>query len=329
MAQLILASEVQTPANNFTGDTAYLRIYASTSFYSADGTQVTGGQVGSPYWYQQYTCPIVDGEMTIPEVTLQTTTDSNVPNATYTAVFFDNAGRQQNTKLGNFFVDPQYLQSDVISNIIVSGSGTPAADGTYTQRGTFNTRSYWNLYGQADSTTDYAWVWDGTNWLNTDLNGNTLYTVPSAQYPWDSEAEIAAGNRGAYPAPAVAQSSVIVAATWAQLTISNQGFTPNFWNSDTWTVQQIKQYINLIQQNGVPYASRIVAGITYLTTDPALSTHPTAVGSNDYASLTNNGITALSRNPTVSNLPVAIGTNDYDWLSSKRSIWTVRLIRAT
>lgn len=324
MAQLILQSQTETPANHFTGDTAYLRIYASTSFYSYEGVQVTGGQVGSQYWYQQYTCPIADGLVTIPEVTLQTTTDSNVPNATYTAVFYDQAGRQQNTKLSNFFVDPQYLQSDVISNIIVSGAGSTEINGTYTYRGQHNTRNYWNLHGQDDSTTAYAIVWDGSTWLMTNYAGDTFYEIAtSSQYPWDAAWTLPASiPRGVYvPAPAVAQSSVIVAATWAELTISNQGFVPNFWTRTTWDVQQIKQYINLLQQNGVPYSSQIVAGITYLTKDPDLSTVPRAVGSNDYASQTNKAITALTRDPDIAASPEAVGSNDYTWLSINQTVY--------
>lgn len=282
MPTLVLQSEIQTPADRFQGTVAYLRIYASTSFYSLEGVQVTGGQVGSQFWYQQYTCPITDGLIEIPEVTLQTTTDSNVPNATYTAVFYDQSGRQQNTKLGNFFVDPQYLQSSVQSEIIVSGAGTSAANGTYTYRGQHNTRGYWNLFGQDDSTTDYAIVWTGSAWIMTNFAGATLYTIDtSSQYPWDSNWTIEGGNAGLAPVPAVAQGIIVVAATWAELTISNQGFVPNFWTRTTWDVQQIKQYINLI---GIPepYASMIVAGKTYLTRDPSLSTLPRAVAANDY-----------------------------------------------
>ncbi len=282
MGILRLQEEVQSPDSRFTGANAYLRIYANQSFYGFDGTEVTEGQVGGQNWYQQYTCPISAGVITIPEVQLQTTTDSSVRNATYTAVFYNSAGRQMNTKLGNFFVDPQYLQSSVQSNIIVSGAGTSDANGTYTYRGQHNGRNYWNLFGQADSVTDYAIVWTGSLWIMTDFSGATLYTIDTnSQYPWDSIWSVAGGNVGVAPVPAVAQDAVVVAATWAELTISNQGFVPNFWTRTTWDVQQIKQYINLIGNN-VPWASEIVGGKTYLTRDPVLSTEPRAVASNDY-----------------------------------------------
>ncbi len=282
MATLKLQEQQFTPSARFQGSTAYLRIYASTTFYSYDGVAVIGGQVGSPNWYLQYPCTITNGLIDVPEVELQTTTDSNVPNATYTAVFYDQAGRQQNTLLGNFFVDPQYLQSNVQSNIIVSGAGTSAANGTYTYRGQHNTRNYWNLFGQADSVTNYAIVWTGSLWIMTDFSGATLYTIDtSSQYPWDSIWDVKSGNVGLAPVPAVAQDAVIIAATWAELTISNQGFVPNFWTRTTWDVQQIKQYLNLLGNN-VPWASSIVGGKTFLTRDPALSTDPIAVASNDF-----------------------------------------------
>lgn len=285
MGTLRIQAEIQTPADRFQGSNAYLRIYANAAgqpaFYSAEGVCVVTGQLGSPTWYQEYTCPITNGMITIPEVTLQATTDSNVPNATYTAQFYDAAGRQQNPKLSNFFVDPQYLESNVQSNIIVSGAGTSAANGVYTYRGQHNTRNYWNLEGQSDSTSNYAIAWTGTDWIMTNFSSATLYTIDTnSQYPWTSAWTIEAGNVGLAPVPAVAQDIIVIAATWAELTISNNIPCPNWLQYPDW-FQMVKQYINLLG-GIVPWASKLIGGKTYLTRDPDLSTFPIAVASNDY-----------------------------------------------
>jgi len=104
--QVIIASEQQNPMWLYGSTYAYLRIYASTDFYTSDGISITAGQVGSPNWYQQYTCTVSGTTLTIPQVTLQSTTDSTVEAATYTAVLFDSRGTQRNIKLQNFRVDP-------------------------------------------------------------------------------------------------------------------------------------------------------------------------------------------------------------------------------
>ena len=106
MSAVVLAAESQTPQWLYGSTYAYLRIYASTDFYTSDGISITGGQVGSPNWYQQYTCTVSGTTLTIPQVTLQSTTDSTVEAATYTAVLFDSRGTQRNIKLQNFRVDP-------------------------------------------------------------------------------------------------------------------------------------------------------------------------------------------------------------------------------
>ncbi len=106
-----IASEVQTPnVDDSWGSSATLRIYASTPFYASNGEFVQAGRVGTTDWCQTVDCTIVDNVLTIGAFDIHTTTDSSVPNATYTAVLFDSAGRQRTTKLANFFVDPNGLQ---------------------------------------------------------------------------------------------------------------------------------------------------------------------------------------------------------------------------
>jgi len=124
MTQVVLASEQQNPLWTYGGTYAYLRIYASTDFYTSDGISITGGQVGSSNWYQQYTCTVSGTTLTIPQVTLQSTTDSTVEAATYTAVLFDSRGTQRNVKLGNFRVDPSLAPSSSWEALTTFNQGT-------------------------------------------------------------------------------------------------------------------------------------------------------------------------------------------------------------
>jgi len=122
--QVIIAAEQQNPQWLYGSTYAYLRIYASTDFYTSDGISITGGQVGSPNWYQQYTCTVSGTTLTIPQVTLQSTTDSTVEAATYTAVLFDSRGTQRNIKLQNFRVDPSLAPASTWQALAMFNQGT-------------------------------------------------------------------------------------------------------------------------------------------------------------------------------------------------------------
>lgn len=84
----------------------------------------------------------------------------------------------------------------------VSGAGTAVVNGTYTERGTHNSKPYYNMVGQGDSTTQYAIVWDGSVWAIQDDIGQGSY---------DSNEDVAtpdlvgfwAVNKGSAPAPTV------------------------------------------------------------------------------------------------------------------------------
>ena len=166
MAQVYIASEVQGFNSRFTGTTAYLRIWASENAYSFLGEQITGAPVDSQNWYQQYTCTVASGVVTIPIVTLPATTDSYPPNLTFTAVLYDENGARQNTKLSNFILDPDLLTATddaiITSSVTVTAAGTSAAVGTYEYNGQYLLKAYYNLTGQPDSTTNYAIRWTET-----------------------------------------------------------------------------------------------------------------------------------------------------------------------
>jgi len=186
------------------------------------------------------------------------------------------------TLLGNGFVDPEYFQSPPQSAVLVEDAGTPSANGTYTYRGLQAGYPYYNLLGESDSTTLFAIVNDGAQWLLTNGSGTTQYvSAGQADYPFEETWEVSAG---AADAPTVSESAQYVSGTWEQLTLSNQGVSaiPPQWPGPFWNVPQIKEYVNSLVGSGTtPFASRTVVGKTELSVDPVLATTPIAVGDND------------------------------------------------
>jgi len=85
-------------------------VFASQSFYEAtDGTFIAQGnpqQIQS--FCAEYAASIASTVVTIPEITLASTTDSNVPNATYTIILYDQNNVPRFTLASQWFVDPDY-----------------------------------------------------------------------------------------------------------------------------------------------------------------------------------------------------------------------------
>lgn len=77
----------------FGGSTAKLRIVANQQFLTSDSKIIMQGNLNTGVWYKDITCTVSGGTLTIPETSLDSTTDSSVNNATYTAQFFDSTGR--------------------------------------------------------------------------------------------------------------------------------------------------------------------------------------------------------------------------------------------
>lgn len=267
---------------NWGGDTCTLRIFASQAFFEkSTGAYIAQGNVqNANSFYQSYNCTISAGIVSVPQVTLATTTDSSVPTAVYTAALFDENGVNRYTLLSQFYVAPYAVDGFVADPVLVNAGGTTAANGTYTYRGQFNLKNYYNLEGQDDSTTDYAIIWDGTQWLITDFEGTELYKgILDTDFPYDQT--WLQGEFGAVPVPGVTAGLAQVASTWEALIMMNQGSTP--WAQPLnayWTIPQTEQYVNRYQ-SPLPHASSIIEGKTFLSADPEISTHPEAVGTND------------------------------------------------
>jgi len=248
--------------------------------------------------------------VTIPAVTLATTTDSTVPNALYTATLATSSNRFVYPLLASFQVDPEYFQSPPQSAVLVEDAGTPSTNGTYTYRGLQAGYPYYNLLGESDSTTLFAIVNDGAQWLLTNGSGTTQYvSAGQADYPFEETWEV---SGGAADAPTVSESAQYVSGTWEQLTLSNQGVSaiPPQWPGPFWNVPQIKEYVNSLVGSGTtPFASRTVVGKTELSLDPILATTPIAVGDNDARVNTVNVAQYSSFSAAVDAVAALSGTN--------------------
>lgn len=66
-------------------------------------------------------------------------------------------------------------QAVALVDMLVSGAGTGAANGTYTLRGTFNAKNFYNLLGSGTDTAVSAIHWTGTYWEITDTGGTQYY----------------------------------------------------------------------------------------------------------------------------------------------------------
>jgi hypothetical protein len=79
------------------GSEAFLRIYASEPFRTSDGTFVGSGKVGTSNYAYEVTCSLaVRDRIIIPETAIHSTIDSrDCPDVTYTAVIYDEDGRER------------------------------------------------------------------------------------------------------------------------------------------------------------------------------------------------------------------------------------------
>lgn len=65
----------------------------------------------------------------------------------------------------------------IMPSILVSGAGSSAVNGTYTERGTYSGKAYYNLVGQPDNVEQYAisWVSDGWWLIHGPVLNDELY----------------------------------------------------------------------------------------------------------------------------------------------------------
>lgn len=109
------------------------------------------------------------------------------------------------------------------STVIVSSAGTTSVNGIYTLRGTSGGKNYYNLVGQADSTTDYVIKWFvGTGqWYMIAASGDGVQyntTISGDDEPW--EATDWSLGVGVAQVPTVSEGTGN-----STITIVNHGFT--------------------------------------------------------------------------------------------------------
>lgn len=77
-----------------------MRIYPNQTFLTSEGELIQKGIIGRSQWYKEVTCTVSGNNITIPSLTIDSTDDSDIPAASYTAVFFDNRG----SRIDNYYV---------------------------------------------------------------------------------------------------------------------------------------------------------------------------------------------------------------------------------
>lgn len=92
---IITVSTFTIPNWQYGGTTARLRIYPNTTFKTSDGKIIFQGSLSRRAWYRDVSCTVSGSLLTIPQFVIDSTTDSDNPNATYSAVLIDDKGAER------------------------------------------------------------------------------------------------------------------------------------------------------------------------------------------------------------------------------------------
>lgn len=272
---------------NWGGSSGKVRVFASQSFYEATtGQFIPQGQVTNFSSACQVLNATVSGQdFTIPEITLATTTDSTVQNATFTVVLYDQTDVARFTLLNQGFIDPAYMQEPPQPSVIVTLAGNGSFNGTYDYAGQLNGRPYYNATGDDLYSIKYV----DTFWRIYNDADEAVYASEfetEADFPWEIETWVTTGF-GTPPAPTVTEDEFLFTATWEQVTLSNQAAAtaglPFQFQGPFWDVSQTKLYVNSVvggSGSALPFASNVTAGKTKLDAPPATATDPIAIGVN-------------------------------------------------
>lgn len=121
------------------GDDPILKIFANQDFLSSDNVLLNKQKVGGSQWYKSVQCSVAGSDLTIPQFTIDSTTDSSRPNGTYTAVLYDSNGYTELDRIIERFRVPDDLGSSIGLDEIVAynADDVPNHAGlTYTQEQT-------------------------------------------------------------------------------------------------------------------------------------------------------------------------------------------------
>lgn len=100
----VTISSVQIPNWTHGGTTAKLQIVSNQSFFNSNGVQILRGSAATLSFYKDITCTVSVNTVTCPSFTIDSTTDSSVPAATYTAYLYDAKNIKRAEYLANFKV---------------------------------------------------------------------------------------------------------------------------------------------------------------------------------------------------------------------------------
>lgn len=108
------------------GASATLRIFALQQFITSDGDTIAQGDVQTPANYKSVSCGVSGTMVTIPEFTLDSTTDSNTPSAQYIAYLYDVNGVRRDLFPPSAFALPHNLTSTSWTNIVAYNRTIPS-----------------------------------------------------------------------------------------------------------------------------------------------------------------------------------------------------------
>lgn len=94
------------------GATAELRIAANGGFRASSGSSILPGNTSTGPFYKLISCTVSGTDLTIPQFTIDSTTDASDPNATYHAMFYDSTGKKAGSYWSNYRI-PTSLGSTI------------------------------------------------------------------------------------------------------------------------------------------------------------------------------------------------------------------------
>lgn len=189
-------------------DVVLLRIFDKEQYVTADGAIVMAGSFRRS-WYDEYVCPVEDGDVSIPEVILESTDDGTPNTGRKTAVFCSPSGRLLSVFLEDFVVYASEVAPTWPEIFLYQTTPPVPPDETapavptglaVTVLGKTSLRPNWSAATDNVAVTGYELSIDGGaaidvgNVLTVDRTGLT----PGTGYSFRVRAYDAAGNRSAY-----------------------------------------------------------------------------------------------------------------------------------
>lgn len=115
------------------GASPILRIYADKNFLTTDKKRIYKQKVGGSDWYQSITGSVGGTNLTIGSFVLDSTVDSDTPDASYTGVLFDSAGLNQLETLFSRWQVPASLGASIAFADLVTYNNNRQAPATAAQ----------------------------------------------------------------------------------------------------------------------------------------------------------------------------------------------------